>query len=55
MRHTPAHSHSHTPHHHRLAAPDTSDERVINTGQKVSIFKQHENLTLAINSAKVMW
>lgn len=37
-----------------LAAPDTIDERVINTGQKISIFKQHENLTLAINSAKVM-
>ena len=36
-----------------LAAPDTIDERVINTGQKISIFKQHENLTLAINSAKV--
>ena len=37
-----------------LAAPDTIDERVINTGQKISIFKQHENLTLAINSAKVI-
>ena len=36
-----------------LAAPDTIDERVINTGQKISIFKEHENLTLAINSAKV--
>merc|ERR1711902_213750 len=30
------------------------DERVINTGQKISIFKQHENLTLAINSAKAI-
>jgi len=37
-----------------LAAPDTIDERVINTGQKISIFKQHENLTLAINSAKAI-
>ena len=37
-----------------LAAPDTIDERVINTGQKVPIFQQHENLTLAINSAKVL-
>jgi len=35
-----------------LAAPDTIDERVINKGKKISIFKQHENLTLAINSAK---
>ena len=37
-----------------LAAPDTIDERVINTGKKVSIFQQHENLTLAINSAKAI-
>merc|ERR1719431_2068062 len=37
-----------------LAAPDTIDERVINKGKKVSIFKQHENLTLAINSAKAI-
>merc|ERR1719187_3014938 len=35
-----------------LAAPDTIDERVINKGKNISIFKQHENLTLAINSAK---
>merc|ERR1712226_57820 len=39
-----------------LAAPDTIDERAINKcpeGQhgKLSIFKQHENLTLALNSA----
>jgi len=34
-----------------LAAPDTIDERVINKGKNVSIFKQHENLTLARNSA----
>jgi len=34
-----------------LAAPDTIDERVINKGKKISIFKQHENLTLARNSA----
>ena len=37
-----------------LAAPDTIDERVINTGKKVSIFQQHENLTLAINSSKAI-
>merc|ERR1712241_1358047 len=37
-----------------LAAVDTIDERVINKGQKLSIFKQHENLTLAINSAKAI-
>lgn len=34
-----------------MAAPDTIDERVINKGKKISIFKQHENLTLARNSA----
>merc|ERR1712241_1585227 len=37
-----------------LAAVDTIDERVINKGEKLSIFKQHENLTLAINSAKAI-
>ena len=55
-----------------LASPDTIDERVINTGKNISIFKvltayrlrfivlilfpvqQHENLTLAINSAKAI-
>jgi len=37
-----------------LAAPDTIDERVINKGEKIAIFKQHENLTLAINSAKAI-
>ena len=55
-----------------LAAPETIDERVINTGKNISIFKvlkiyqliylvlisfpgqQHENLTLAINSAKAI-
>jgi len=37
-----------------MAAPDTIDERVINKGKKISIFKQHENLTLAINSAKAI-
>jgi len=37
-----------------LASLDTIDERVINKGQKLSIFKQHENLTLAINSAKAI-
>ena len=37
-----------------LACPDTIDERVINTGKKISIFQEHENLTLAINSAKAI-
>ena len=54
-----------------LAAADTIDERVINKGPKLGIFKvfilltklqiqtlkllqQHENLTLAINSAKAI-
>merc|ERR1719410_147684 len=37
-----------------LAAPDTIDERVINKGKNIPIFKQHENLTLAINSAKAI-
>jgi len=37
-----------------LAVPDTIDERVINKGDKISIFKRHENLTLAINSAKAI-
>merc|ERR1711953_1123565 len=37
-----------------MAAPDTIDERVINTGVNIPIFKQHENLTLAINSAKAI-
>lgn len=35
-----------------LAAPDTIDERAINKGKNISVFKQHENLTLAINSAQ---
>jgi len=37
-----------------LASPDTIDERVINKAEKLSIFKQHENLTLAINSGKAI-
>ncbi|XP_023321342.1 plastin-2 [Eurytemora carolleeae] len=37
-----------------LAAPDTIDERVLNKGKNVSIFKRHENLTLAINSAQAI-
>ena len=37
-----------------LACPDTIDERVINKGKNISIFKQHENLTLAINSCKAI-
>jgi len=36
-----------------LAAPDTIDERVINKGD-IPIFRAHENLTLAINSAKAV-
>ena len=35
-----------------LAAPDTIDERAINKGKEVQIFRQHENLTLARNSAR---
>ena len=34
-----------------MAAPETIDERAINKGKNISIFKQHENLTLARNSA----
>ena len=37
-----------------FAVPETIDDRAINTGKKVSIFKKHENLSLAINSAKVL-
>ena len=33
--------------------PETIDVRAINVGKKLSIFKKHENLTLAIQSAKV--
>ena len=36
-----------------FAVPDTIDPRAINTGKKLSLFKKHENLTLAITSAKV--
>jgi len=36
-----------------FAVPDTIDPRVINLGSKLSLFKKHENLTLAINSAQV--
>jgi len=35
-----------------FAVPETIDDRAINTGKKVSLFKKHENLSLAINSAK---
>ena len=37
------------------AVPDTIDPRAINYAKngKVSIFKQHENLTLAVQSARV--
>ena len=34
-----------------LAVPDTIDERAINKGDNINLFKQHENLDLAINSA----
>ena len=37
-----------------LAKPETIDERAINKGAKMSIFKRHENLNLAINSAKAI-
>jgi len=37
-----------------LAAPDTIDERVLNKGKNISIFKRHENLTLAIKSAQAI-
>ena len=38
-----------------MAVPDTIDNRAINKTKngKISLFKKHENLTLAINSAKV--
>ena len=38
-----------------MAVPDTIDPRAINKAKngKITIFKKHENLTLAINSAKV--
>ena len=34
-----------------LAVPDTIDERAINKGKNINLFKKHENLDLAINSA----
>lgn len=37
-----------------LASSDTIDERVLNKGVNIPIFKRHENLTLAINSAKAI-
>ena len=36
-----------------LAVPDTIDERCVNKGAKLSVFKKHENLTVAIHSAQV--
>ena len=36
-----------------LAVPDTIDERAINKGANLSVFKKHENLTVAIHSASV--
>ena len=38
-----------------MAVPETIDPRAINKAKdgKITIFKKHENLTLAINSAKV--
>jgi len=35
-----------------FAVPETIDDRAINTGETLHIFKKHENLTLAITSAK---
>jgi len=35
-----------------LAVPETIDPRAINVGKKLSIFEKHENLTLAVTSAK---
>ena len=39
-----------------MAVPETIDPRAINKAKdgKITIFKKHENLTLAINSAKVV-
>jgi len=37
-----------------LAVPDTIDERVVNKGPKMSVFKKHENLTVAITSAQAI-
>lgn len=37
-----------------LAVPDTIDERAVNQGAKLSVFKKHENLTVAINSAQAI-
>jgi len=37
-----------------LASPDTIDERVLNKGKNITIFKRHENLTLAIKSAQAI-
>ena len=37
-----------------FAVPDTIDPRVINKGPKLSLFKAHENLTLAITSAQAI-
>ena len=36
-----------------FAVPETIDDRAINYGESLHIMKKHENLTLAINSAKV--
>lgn len=35
-----------------LASPETIDDRAINKGKNISIFKRHENLTLALRSAQ---
>ncbi len=37
-----------------FAVPDTIDNRAINKGAKLSVFKKHENLTLAIKSAQAI-
>ncbi|PAA63269.1 hypothetical protein BOX15_Mlig009179g2 [Macrostomum lignano] len=35
-----------------IASPDTIDERVLNKGENLSLFKRNENITLALNSAQ---
>uniref|UniRef100_A0A8C5E6G4 Plastin-3 n=1 Tax=Gouania willdenowi TaxID=441366 RepID=A0A8C5E6G4_GOUWI len=37
-----------------LSVPDTIDERTINKGEKLSMFKKQENLNLALNSASAI-
>ncbi|XP_002736612.1 plastin-3-like [Saccoglossus kowalevskii] len=37
-----------------LSQPDTIDERAINKGSKLNLYLKHENLTLALNSARAI-